>query len=596
MVFFREGLMIHPLAMPRRRRFALGAALLVSMVGFLGCAHPQTRGQSADERDKDLDIRTIGDITEVGNVAPLAISGVGLVTGLNGTGGSPPGAFRKMLEEQLLKQNCEHVKQMLESTDNALVLVSAVIPAGARKGELLDIDVMLPPGSKATSLRGGYLELSTMRDYQASQNLNPNDKAGNRLLTGHILAHARGALLVGFDGKNDDDMVRQARIWGGGVSHIDRPFFLFMNKDQTFASVANSVAQRINIMFPDDAVKRQQVLRNKNLLVLDDVTQQINAKFNTPNSVHSTAKALSKELVDINVPYLYRFNPQRYLRVVRLIPLQEANGKGERYRKRLQEMLGDPKYAVRAALRLEALGKESVPALKEALKSSQPLVRFCAAEALAYLGSTAGCEQLTRLADSQPLLRAYCLLALSSLEEGVCRQDLTDMLSASDAELRCGAFQALRMIDDSDKRLNGESINNGFWLHQVAPGSPPMVYFSVRQRAEVVLFGSDIHLTPPVKVLAGPEFTITADVGDDRCTVGRFSPQQSPMRKQCSLRLDDVLRTMGELGATYADAVDLLTKADQRHCLSCPVRFRSLPEEVSVESLAQGGSDPNFLK
>ena len=47
----------------------LGALLL----GLAGCAHPQIRTQAADEeeQDKDLDVRTIGELTTVDNVQPL---------------------------------------------------------------------------------------------------------------------------------------------------------------------------------------------------------------------------------------------------------------------------------------------------------------------------------------------------------------------------------------------------------------------------------------------------------------------------------------------------------------------------------------------
>ena len=69
----------------------------IVLVALAGCAQPQTRGQMSEEPDKDLAIRTIGDVTEVSNVAPLQVSGVGLVTGLSGTGQSPQSDFRKML-------------------------------------------------------------------------------------------------------------------------------------------------------------------------------------------------------------------------------------------------------------------------------------------------------------------------------------------------------------------------------------------------------------------------------------------------------------------------------------------------------------------
>jgi hypothetical protein len=580
---------------------SLSSVMFLGVLAIIGCVDSQTRQKAMEEteRDKDLAIRTIGDITEVAGIAPQPISGVGLVTGLSGTGGSPPASneFRTMLKGQLLSQKYKDVDALLESRDNAMVLVSALIPAGARKGDQLDLDVTLPVGSKATSLRGGFLQSCRLYDYDTTKHLKP-DAASNKLLLGHVLAHARGPLLVGFGGKDEATQVRQGRIWAGSVCLVDRPFYLVLRDDQRLAQVANAVAQRINFMFPDNPEKRENLLRNKQLFVLDDVRQNINRKFAPPMGTSTMAHVLNRESVSINVPYEYRFNAQRYLRVVRFIPLQEKPDKMGHYRQRLEKMLMDPAQTIRAALRLEALGKDNIPALKRGLESDQPLVRFAAAEALTYLGSTAGCEQLSRLAEQYPLLRSYSLLALAGLEEAICRQYLGDMLVAADAELRCGAFQALRIADETDKRLNGELLNSSFWLHQVAPSSTPLVFFAVRQRAEIVLFGSNISLLPgsSAKIMAG-EFIIGANPGDDRCIVSRFSVETGrPVSRPCSLRVEDILRTLADLGGQYADAVQFLNKADEYRCLSCPVRCRTLPQEVSVETLAQSGKDPESLK
>src|SRR5262245_25592926 len=202
---------------------AAWALAALPALGLLGCVSPQTRAQSAEEqeRDKDLDVLTVRDVVgDVANAWPLQVSGVGLVTGLDGTGYSPVGFYRKMLEEQLRKQGQEHVKELLDDPNNALVLVTAMLPPGARKGDVLDMEVTLPPGSKATSLRGGYLELCPLRPYETTKNINP-DQGTNSLLPGHVLAHARGPLLVGL-GTDEPAEQRKARLWAGGVSHTDR--------------------------------------------------------------------------------------------------------------------------------------------------------------------------------------------------------------------------------------------------------------------------------------------------------------------------------------------------------------------------------------
>src|SRR5436305_571932 len=145
---------------------------------FLGCAHPQqTRMQKPDENEKDkaADVKTIRDVASFANTDPIQVSGVGIVVGLDGTGGDPPpGGYRDMLLNDLRKRGVENPKEVLASPNNVMVLVTARIPAGARKGDPLDLDVIIPPGSKATSLRGGYLRDCPLYNYETTKNLNPN--------------------------------------------------------------------------------------------------------------------------------------------------------------------------------------------------------------------------------------------------------------------------------------------------------------------------------------------------------------------------------------------------------------------------------------
>ena len=76
-------------AQGHRRALSLGICLLASFCLALGCAHQQTRLQSEEDadRDKEADVKTIGDVTGVANAEPIRVIGVGLVDGLPGTGG-----------------------------------------------------------------------------------------------------------------------------------------------------------------------------------------------------------------------------------------------------------------------------------------------------------------------------------------------------------------------------------------------------------------------------------------------------------------------------------------------------------------------------
>ena len=579
------------------RRIVLGLALLA----LAGCLQPHAALQVAEdgERAKDLDVRLIADVSEVANVGPLQVSGVGLVTGLAGTGGTPLGSYRDSLEKQLLKKGAEHVKAILDSHDNALVLVTALIPAGARRGDPIDLEVTLPPGSKATSLAGGFLQDSTLRNYEFTKNVNPEFKGGNVPLAGNILARGKGPLLVGFRPAEAPAELKRAHVWQGGVTLIGRPFFFVMKKDERSARIANAVADRLNFMYQEDAHKMRVSEAQKQLLLLDDVTQRLNQKTAALAGSGKMAFAHDKGIIDVCVPFAYRFNRERYLRVARLVPLREAAGDASvRYRARLQKMLLDPADTLRAALRLEALGTESIPALKEGLTSEHAMVRFACAEALTYLGSTAGVEELAQLARQNPMLANLGLVALAGLDEGICRTRLAEIFRCDDPQLRCAAFLALRLVaahdpPEADGRpnrwLQGEFLNEAFWLHRLAPGSTPLVTYAVDKRAEIVLYGTDIHLLTPTRLLVGQDYTVTTEPGDDRCTVNRITAQTGQQRKQCSLQLADLLLTLAELGASYPDVVDLLRKLEERQALSCPVRVNTLPADAKLEDLVEAG-------
>ena len=153
--------------MSRRNFLAWSAAVGVAgAVGCKGTPDPlklQPRSQiGEDPADPDA-VVTVGSKTTVSNTEALAVSGVALVYQLPGTGSSPPaGGWRTMLEDGLKKMKKDQalsVKELLDSPSRttSLVLVSALVPPGARKDEAIDVQVTLPDESKTTSLQGGLL-------------------------------------------------------------------------------------------------------------------------------------------------------------------------------------------------------------------------------------------------------------------------------------------------------------------------------------------------------------------------------------------------------------------------------------------------------
>ena len=547
--------------------------------------------------EKDLAIGTIGEVTEVANAAPIQLHAVGLVTGLDGTGHSPTGYFRSMLEQQLRKQKIDKTKELLDSPNNSLVLVTGFMPPGVRKGELFDIEITLPQGSRTTSLAGGILHDCPLRTFELASNINP--EKGEKPLSGHVLAKARGHLIVGLGDADEGKELRRARVWSGAVSAAERPYYFVLKKEDksdffaflkdekktSHSRVTNSIANRLNVQFQDDPKKLKVMNDHRDLLLADGVVQQLNRNFDSSYGKGDMAKAIGKEVVTLRVPYAYRYHHDRFLCVARLLPLMETPEQMGKYRKRLEAMLADPKYALRAGLRLEALGKDSIPVLKKQLVNPDPTVRFHAAESLTYLGSTAGIEELAKLAAAKKEMRAYALIAMAGLDEAICRTKLAELMNVDDPELRSGAFRALRLLDDGDPRTHDAQFAAPFSVHKVAPESPPLVLYGTSKRAEVVLFGRGIQVVAPVKVLAGGEFTITADREDSRLNVSRHTANGA-QRQQCGFRVEDLLQTMSDLGASYTQITDLLKILNDGKSLSCPALPSSPPQAAGLESVA----------
>lgn len=549
----------------------LPAVPLLLLALTAGCTQPQFRSQKEEESDKDRYlVRTVGEVSTIGNAEPVVVSGVGLVEGLEGTGcPAPPGEMRQMIEAELRKAKVHNTREVLGSNDCAIVLVQAVLPAGVKKGEKVDVEVALPPGSKATSLRGGYLRRCTLHNYDYAGNISSRYANTNATLKGSPIVRAEGALLVGMNGGPEDKQMKRGRIWGGGLALIDRQFHIVLNAKNQFAAVSSKVAGRINTAFQGSVTM-------------------------TPG--HELALAKTSSIILLNVPPQYRLNVPRYLRVVRLVPIEEiepAKNAPPRlpYRDQLREDLLDPARSVVAALRLEALGSDSLALLKPGLESPHPLVRFCAAEAIAYLGNPRCGEELARVVEQQPYLRSFALTAMASLDEAVCHVKLKELMNSElDDESRYGAFRALRTLDENDAEVRGENLNDTFWLHEVNRTGKPLVHLSTSRRAEIVLFGKDVKLTPPFTLVAG-EFALTAAKGDQAATLSHVvlseGDDSGTSRTRCPLELSKVIRLLAREGASYPEVIEMIRQADACKNLSCRVRNDALPQAVTVEQLAQ---------
>ena len=555
-------------------------------LALTGCFGPQSaRLQSADENDpkepREPQVRTVAAYAGFNSQQDIQVSGVGLVVELNHTGGGAPPAssLRDWLENDLKKKNVQNVRSLLESPNCAMVLVSARLPKGARRNDPIDVEISLPDMSRCTSLKGGYLTSCELYTFESSHNVVPNSRKPEQWLKGNVMVKAEGKVVTGLTGRvqlaqnvngdaaeyqNEEPSLKGGQVFGGGRLLVEPPMFLIMNPTYQQPRLASKIADEINMTFPGMRFGRDGLATAKNA-----------------------------KLIHVGIPLQYRHDIEHYQLVVAAIPIVDKTDKAwaateNTYRRRLAEELLDPVKCQLAAIQLEAMGEESVPALRAALAAQYPLSRFSAALSLTYLRKRDGVDELARLARQQPALRAACLAALASLDESICHTRLVDLLGEPDPQLRYGAFRGLQSLDDRATEIAGEKCRDAYWVHQVASDSMPMVHYLTRRRQEIVLFGSSPVLLPGLRlgfgVGSGGEYTIA--VGEDgTCRLSRFT--NDVVQKQCPAQVADVLRALAEMDGCYSDAIDLLVKADANHKLSCELRHDALPQMVLPSQLEQ---------
>jgi flagellar P-ring protein precursor FlgI len=116
---------------------------------------------SAAARPLDAVYAPIGSLVAVRGQEDNVVMGIGLVTGLAGTGDSTEAA-KQLLQNLLLTQNIRLSLQTLASKNVAVVRVEALLPAGIKPGRKLDARVSTI--GDASSLAGGTLTLTELTD------------------------------------------------------------------------------------------------------------------------------------------------------------------------------------------------------------------------------------------------------------------------------------------------------------------------------------------------------------------------------------------------------------------------------------------------
>jgi flagellar basal body P-ring protein FlgI len=500
-----------------------------------------------DEYDARAKVPLVGELTQVVGGHWILLEGAGLVVDLNGTGEDPPPSeARHAVLEDLKRRGVPNPNKILKMPGVTVVIVTGYVPALIRKGDHFDLEVRLPDGSKVKSLNGGRLMPTWLREHL-------HDQSGSDH-TSHQFAMAEGPILVSSSHKNVADqagVLRRGRIVAGGTwKWEDRDLDMYLRNDLRSERNAVRVANAIGRRFFDYDRHGQRI---------------------------PLAEAKTDQKIKLKVMPKYRDNYPRYLEVVRKIAFRESDvARAVRIRALKWDLL-EPESAAQAALKLEAIGEQSVPTLKIGLKSKDPQVRFHSAEALAYLADASGLQALFEAARDQYAFRIFALAAMAALDDPEVHVKLRDLLDLESPETRYGAFRALTTLDKNDPFVRGEKLGSQFTLHPLATDGPPMVHITNCKKAEVVLFGANQALKMPLFARAGNNIIVSGAPGASHVTVSRFEVGQEDRRKKVSTSLQEVIRAMTEFGATFPDVAQFLTEVDHQQNLAGHLEIDALP-------------------
>ncbi len=505
---------------------------------------------TAEDFETSVKTPLLGEYTVLSGFHTITLQGIGLVTGLKGTGEEPPvSPYRTAMLREMKRRSIPNPQQILNDPNTAIVVVTVQLPPLVKAGDNFDVMVRLPPESEATSLNGGWL----MDTFLVEKGF----VTGGMVKDGHAYATARGPILTSFGDESYADSaagLRRGRVLGGGSAIKERDMSILLRSDYKSVRMADRVAKAIGARF----------------------SQHNEHGIREPLAVGKT-----DQKIKLDIHYAYRENIPRYKEVIRSIALREDRVARHVRMQKLKKQLLNPNTSERASIRLEAIGHEAIPVLIEGLHSDDFEVQFYSAVSLTYLENSEGLKVLAKAAREEPAFRVFAFAAMATAKSAEPNLLLRDIISAADVtstEARYGAFRALSSLDENDWFIQGEKIEDQFMLHTVQSDGPPMIHLTTRRKSEIVLFGENQQVETPMVARAGSRIMINAQPGSDQVVVSLFSVGESDESRTVSTSVEEIIRAIAELGGSYPDIAQFLTEADRQGNLAGRLEIDVLPQ------------------
>ncbi len=424
---------------------------------------------------------TVEQLARIVNSPPVAVRGFGIVAGLFGTGSSEcPPQLRQELEkyiwQQLPKAGMINPRRFIESTDTAVVEVLGVIPPMAATGQTFDVVVRPLSSTQTTSLKGGHLYATNLKEMSRITQFNQYART---------IARAEGPIFSppGSPADNPDYYVL-----GGGAARSSTTITLLL--DQPDFVAAGAIRDRINERFGP-----------------------------------RTANAVSPGEIQLRIPRRYTYDKEHFLRMIRGLHLVDQPALQQQRIAGWIEQLKTAvdKYGPEAAL--EAIGNAALDELSKLLDAEDEAVRFHAARCMSNIGS----------AQATPVLREFVFnpnspyrsRALKTIGRNASAGDtepiLLRALAQNDIDLRIAAYETARAARSSI--VSRTHVADSFVIDRVYCAGPKVIYARQDKTPGFVIFGSPIRCSDNIFLQSDDgQVTVNVRPGDRFISVSRTHP------------------------------------------------------------------------
>ncbi|GJQ29844.1 MAG: hypothetical protein HBSAPP03_17280 [Phycisphaerae bacterium] len=528
---------------------------------------------------------TIGAESELRGVQPVLVSGLGLVVGLNGTGGDilPEGVAATMEREMGLMGvgtkdafrgtalEGKSPREVLRDRNTAVVVVQAAIPPGMPANATFDLVVR---ALNATSLEGGTLWTTQLRLGGASV-------FGG--VQARVLGKARGPIFINpfaERGREQEGVTRTAgRVLDGGW--VTDPFDIELVLDSNSHARARAVVSAINGRFPQGPGDPVQTARGR--------------------TVNESGGSIA-----LHIPRRYRTQPGEFLELVSHLSIDPSFP--EQQAKRLVEgVKAEPALAEDASWCLEAIGARALPMIRELYEYPELAPRMAGLKAGARLNDALAAGPLKEIARTgQGTVRTKAVELLGQLDGGPTVDLALQELLSEPLTVRVAAYEALAarvtrmqvrrlqqslgaagdavrvsptrlevMAQERWPRRNFQGLERrqvgGKFFLDLVPFGEPLVYVTQQGQPRIVLFGADQSLKRPAVVSAWDDrLTILTEEGTTAVRV-RHVPTTGGAAVERVVQADLVALieymakdaspedTSAGLGLSYSDVVGALS-------------------------------------